>query len=260
MTSKLRAAPLFAPLVLWTVLASGQDSPSGADENRPAISFLASVDEALAADGGRRPTIVVFGAAWCGYCHKLDRETFTDEALAGVAQEFAWVKIDIDDQPEQAARYRVTGVPHVVVLDAQGRSIGAASGFMPAEKFLSFVRDSIANPQYQETPEDWLKSIAEATNADERQAALQKAVESLASPERAGRKQLMSLLEALPKAIWPDLLALMGDERLAVRAAAGQVLAGATKSGLPFLPFAEAGVREKQRAAWREWLDKQDES
>jgi hypothetical protein len=47
---------------------------------------------------------------------------------------------------------------------------------------------------------------------------------------------------------------LLGDQRLAVRAAAAAALKETSEADLPFNPFAPASQRELERAAWQAWL------
>lgn len=69
------------------------------------------------ATGTGKPTLVDFWAAWCGPCLKLS--PVLDE-IAEEHPEYAIVKVDIEAAPDLALKYQVTGVPRILVLDANG--------------------------------------------------------------------------------------------------------------------------------------------
>jgi uncharacterized protein YyaL (SSP411 family) len=65
-------------------------------------------DEAFAAarDLGR-PILLDIGAAWCHWCHVMDRESYEDPALAAFLNErFVCVKVDRDERPDVDVRYQ----------------------------------------------------------------------------------------------------------------------------------------------------------
>jgi hypothetical protein len=85
--------------------------------------------------------------------------------------------------------------------------------------------------------------------------ALVEAVERLAAPDRVGRRELSEAVARLGPGAWGGLAVLMEDKRLAVRAAAGEALAGAAGADLPFDPFAPPAARNAQVAAWKQWIE-----
>ena len=92
-----------------------------------------------------RPLLVDFTAAWCIACKELDKATFADEAVAKEAGRFIAVKVDAtdDEDPKVVAamkRYKVVGLPTVVLYDSQGNEARRFTDFVPADKFLSAIR------------------------------------------------------------------------------------------------------------------------
>jgi thioredoxin 1 len=74
------------------------------------------------------PVLVDFYADWCGPCRMLA------PALDRLAGEFAGrvriVKVNVDEAPEIAARYRVSSIPALVFI-ANGRTAGQTAGLIP---------------------------------------------------------------------------------------------------------------------------------
>ncbi len=92
-----------------------------------------------------RPLLVDFTAEWCGACNELSRETFADPSVMAEAARFVAVKVDAthDDDPQIEAikdRYRVRGLPTVVVVGSDGQEQARFTEFVPPARFLSAIR------------------------------------------------------------------------------------------------------------------------
>ena len=71
--------------------------------------------------------LVDFYADWCGPCKMLS--PVVDE-IAGESDAYRVCKINVDDAPEIAARYRVMSIPTLIVFrsgDAAARTVGVQS-------------------------------------------------------------------------------------------------------------------------------------
>ena len=71
------------------------------------------------------PTIVHFGAVWCGPCAALRR--IVDQVCAELPA-VAHVEIDLDVNPEAARRLSVLSLPTTFIFDAEGRQQFRAAG------------------------------------------------------------------------------------------------------------------------------------
>jgi thiol:disulfide interchange protein DsbD len=94
-----------------------------------------------------RAVVLDFSADWCVPCHELDQNTFTDRRVAEALAPFRRYKVDLtrSDAPETIVlreRYRITGVPTILFLGADGREVAEARvvGFLAPEPFLERVR------------------------------------------------------------------------------------------------------------------------
>lgn len=94
--------------------------------------------EVLASD---KPVLVDLWASWCGPCKMLAL------VLEQISQERADIKvckINVDDEQQLAAEFRVSSIPHVALL--KGNKIIAQSvGFKPKAAILQMVDDALKN-------------------------------------------------------------------------------------------------------------------
>ena len=92
-----------------------------------------------------RPLLVDFGAAWCGACKELDKQTFSHPSVGEEASRFIALKIDAtnDEDPLVASTIKqlnVIGLPTVIVFDSQGREVKRFTDFVPANVMLDALR------------------------------------------------------------------------------------------------------------------------
>ena len=223
---------------------------------RPAPEGCPLTDDDAA--GAERPE-TTSAAAWCGWCRKLEADTLSDQRMAELGP-LLWVKVDVDDQPELAARYQVRGLPQTLVLDGDDRVIGSQPGYLPPDRFADFVKRTLAEPQPQvDVLGDLLTALEEADDDARRQEAVVGLLRH-AGQRREVRREALAALERSGPSAWPALVELLGHGELGVRAAAAGALMSLTRAGLPFDAFAPGEERAQQQAAWRSWLASQSSS
>ncbi len=85
------------------------------------------------------PLILDFTATWCGPCQAM-RPALQELQRKG----YPIRAIDVDEQPDVAARYKVTGYPTFVFVDRRGRELGRVSGYRPASDLANLYKQAQA--------------------------------------------------------------------------------------------------------------------
>lgn len=100
------------------------------------------LDKALArASSEKRPMLIDFTADWCLACKELDAKTFSEARVGQELGRFVAVKVDAtnNDDPRVAAtmtRFKVVGLPTVVLFDSRGQEAMRFNDFVPPDEFL----------------------------------------------------------------------------------------------------------------------------
>ena len=92
-------------------------------------SFEEAQKEALASN---KFIIVDFWAVWCGPCKKMDSDSWSDENVNLVLQDYVKVKIDIDFERGLANKYGISSIPNMFIMDANGKVVYSFSGYHDA--------------------------------------------------------------------------------------------------------------------------------
>ena len=97
------------------------------------------------AQAGKEKKMVLLdftGSDWCGWCIKLNKEVFSQQAFLDYAKDnLVLVEVDFPQKkklsPEQtkandalAKKYKIEGYPTIIVLDGQGKKLGEL-GYQP---------------------------------------------------------------------------------------------------------------------------------
>jgi thioredoxin 1 len=93
--------------------------------------------DVLKADG---PVVVDFWAEWCGPCRMI--APALDEIAGTMGDKVKIVKLNVDENPQTAAKYGVMSIPTLMVFkngEMASRQVGAA----PKQKLQQWISSSV---------------------------------------------------------------------------------------------------------------------
>lgn len=114
------------------------------------IEWMKFEDAVAASEIRPKMLLVDVYTDWCGWCKKMDKETFTDSGVIKYVNEtFYAVKLDAENmsrsfdfkgkkytEAEMAAAMRVNSYPNFVIIDPTLQNITQLPGYRTAPQFL----------------------------------------------------------------------------------------------------------------------------
>jgi thioredoxin 1 len=88
-----------------------------------------------------KPVVVDFWAEWCGPCRLV--APVLEEIAAKHGDKITVVKLNVDENPETAAAYRVTSIPTLNVYQG-GQVVKQVIGAQPKARLLGHLEEYIA--------------------------------------------------------------------------------------------------------------------
>ena len=99
-------------------------------------------DVVAKAERESKPIFADFYTDWCGWCKKLDKDTFSQTSVADVMKALVAVHANAEDGGDYQAlakKYGAHGFPTMVVMTAKGEEIDRIVGYLPPEGFAKEI-------------------------------------------------------------------------------------------------------------------------
>lgn len=127
--------------VQWPMLKGLYYRTAGSTAPAGRIEWRTDLEAALAeARRTNRPILVDFYAGWCPPCITMKHDVWPDRRVARVVTAgYIPLMIDVDRDEQTAARYEVSAIPTILVLDPGGRVVRSA-GYLPVSGLLRFLQ------------------------------------------------------------------------------------------------------------------------
>ena len=132
---------LFRPFVLLTAIVA-LTSMAAADH----VNWQTNLETSLStANSSGRLVLMKFTADWCGYCKKMERETFTRPTVAQlVNSQFVPVLVDADQHKDLVKHLKIAGLPAILIVSPEMVILHRISGYQSEAKLLPELQKVLA--------------------------------------------------------------------------------------------------------------------
>jgi len=104
---------------------------------QPGISWLSyEVGRAVAVHANKL-MVVHFTTDWCGWCRKLEQETYPNAVVVARLNKCVCVKVNGDRRRDLTLKYDVKGYPTTLVLHPSGHVLRTIVGYWPADAYAA---------------------------------------------------------------------------------------------------------------------------
>lgn len=135
---------------LATVLSASFLSVQAQDQS---FEWVSIEDAVIKAEKENKKILIDFWAEWCHYCHKMDKEVYTDASIRTLIDKyFIPVKINTESENQVSFKnnelseaalayaFKVSSLPTTVFLNAKAEGITYMPGYLPAENFGQLLK------------------------------------------------------------------------------------------------------------------------
>jgi thiol:disulfide interchange protein len=132
---------MIAAGLTWALLLAASAALAGEIEWRS--DFREAWKEA---QGQRRPVLLYFTVDSCGYCRKMERETWRDQMVVeSVAKDYVPIKIDGSDQSDLVERLGVAAFPTtwIIVPGNEDDDIQVLTGYLAPTKMRQALESGL---------------------------------------------------------------------------------------------------------------------
>lgn len=150
-------AAIFSAATFCVLPSAGESAPPlfGAlkgDQDDAEVKWVDNLQVARKnAIAQNKPILIVFGAEWCGYCKKLEKQTLgAPEVASFINDSFVPVHLDLDKERRVGEILEVTSLPCTIVLSSDAELLGRIEGYHTAAPFkqqLSTARQQFLQVQ-----------------------------------------------------------------------------------------------------------------
>ncbi len=129
---------LFSPLLFLTILTTSVLAAPPDGKVQWSTSPNAAAETARTS---QRPVLMYFTTGYCGYCRKLEQNTWSNDSVSNLlTASFVPLKVDGEKNANLTRTLGVQGFPTVIVLSPQGKVLERVTGYLDANKMLAKLR------------------------------------------------------------------------------------------------------------------------
>jgi thiol:disulfide interchange protein len=109
----------------------------------PGVTWLPFEAGRAVAQTLNRPMLVHFTAAWCGWCRKLEQETYPNPKVVARLRQCVCVQVNGDRRRDLTSKYGVRGYPTTLVLHPSGHVLRTIVGYRPPDAYAAELDEAL---------------------------------------------------------------------------------------------------------------------
>ncbi len=114
------------------------------------VDFVTSYATALAESSqSGKPLLVFFSTAECIFCHQMLEETFHDQQVVQLAEQFVCVRVEAGTDPDICESFHIEAFPTVQFIDSDGAPLHRLLGKKEPEALASQMQAALEVPHVQ---------------------------------------------------------------------------------------------------------------
>ncbi len=116
-------------------------SCTGLADEKGDIRWYSYKDGVEKMKSGGKIGFLYFYTDWCGFCKKMDEETFSMKQISDYLNEnFVPMKVDAEDERELAREYGANQYPSNLFLSTDDGVIAGRPGFIPEDQMIGILK------------------------------------------------------------------------------------------------------------------------
>ncbi len=124
--------------MILAILSIGISAGFAKDTLNSTDDFTEAINQAQSEN---KNIVLIFDQDSCVYCDILKENTLADEKVIDeLNTNYILVIVNVNEEPELAAKYNVYGTPLTVILDSNQNQIGRIEGYVDADEFLEMLQ------------------------------------------------------------------------------------------------------------------------
>ncbi|NSL51549.1 thioredoxin [Calidifontibacillus erzurumensis] len=104
------------------------------------MAIVNATDQSFSTETSQGVVLVDFWAPWCGPCKMI--APVLEELDAEIGEKVKIVKVDVDENPDTAAKFGVMSIPTLIIFK-DGEKVDQVIGFQPKDALLERLQSHI---------------------------------------------------------------------------------------------------------------------